>query len=122
MSCDRVWIDQWLAAIHANPACAHPKTLRNDLYLWGVENTDPTRADRTDASKVPLYLCAGEHDFICPPELVEATARRIGSAVPYETLSGLGHFPTSGDYTKFRPVLLETLDAIEQKNNGIRHR
>ena len=108
-------ISHWDRQINRCSQSAHPTSLRNDLYLWGVENIDATRADRIDASKVPLYLYAGEYDFTCPPTLVEATARRIGPQVHYEMLPGLGHFPMSEDYVKFRPVLVKTLDDIERK-------
>lgn len=94
---------------------SHPRTLRNDLYLWGVDNSDEARASRIDATKVPLYLYAGEYDFTCPPAHVEACARRIGAGVHYETLKGLGHFPMSENYTLFRPVLLRTLADIEAR-------
>ncbi|MGE0857808.1 MAG: alpha/beta fold hydrolase [Gammaproteobacteria bacterium] len=95
---------------------AHPRTQRNDLYLWGVDNADASRADRIDATKVPLYLYAGEYDFTCPPAHVEACARRIGAGVHYEMLKGLGHFPMSENYTLFRPVLLRTLADIEARD------
>lgn len=97
---------------------AHPRTQRNDLYLWGVDNADASRADRIDASRVPLYLYAGEYDFTCPPALVEACARRIGEGAHYEMLAGLGHFPMSENYTLFRPVLLRTLADIERRRGG----
>jgi pimeloyl-ACP methyl ester carboxylesterase/putative sterol carrier protein len=96
---------------------AHPRALRNDLYFWGVENADPERPARIDASKVPLYLYAGQYDFTCPPEHVEASARAIGG-VHYEMLEGLGHFPMSEDYARFRPVLLRTLADIEKRRAG----
>lgn len=95
---------------------SHPRTLRNDLYLWGMDNTDAGRAERIDASKVPLYLYAGEYDFTCPPAHVEACAQRIGAGVHYEMLKGLGHFPMSENYTLFRPVLLRTLADIEARS------
>jgi len=94
---------------------APPRSLRNDLYFWGVENADPARADRIDASRVPLYLYAGEYDFTCPPELVEAAAERIGN-VTYRKLDGLGHFPMSENYDLFRPVLMETLQDIAARH------
>jgi len=92
---------------------AHPRALRNDLYFWGVDNTDPERTRRIDASKVPLYMFAGEYDFTCPPAHVEASARAIGPGVHYETLAGLGHFPMSENYARFRPTLQKTLADIE---------
>jgi pimeloyl-ACP methyl ester carboxylesterase len=91
---------------------AHPKSMRNDLFFWGEENSDPGLADRIDATKVPLYLYSGEYDFTCPPAAVEESARRIGEGVHYEMLEGLGHFPMSEDYAIFRPTLVKTLEAI----------
>jgi pimeloyl-ACP methyl ester carboxylesterase len=91
---------------------AHPKSMRNDLYFWGAENTDPGLTDRIDATRVPLYLYAGEYDFTCPPSQVEESARQIGAGVHYEMLKGLGHFPMSEDYALFRPTLVKTLEAI----------
>ena len=64
-----------------------------------------------------LYLYAGEYDFTCPPELVRESAERIGG-VTYETLEGLGHFPMSENYERFRPVLMRTLADIERRRNG----
>jgi pimeloyl-ACP methyl ester carboxylesterase len=94
---------------------AHPRALRNDLHFWGVDNADPERARRIDASKVPLYMYAGEYDFTCPPAHVEASARAIGPGVHYEMLPGLGHFPMSENYTRFRPTLIRTLADIEAR-------
>ncbi len=97
---------------------AHPKSMRNDLYFWGEENSDASRASRIDASKVPLYLYSGEYDFTCPPSLIEQTAKDIGPEVHYEMLKGLGHFPMSENYALFRPTLVKTLDDIEAKNSA----
>jgi pimeloyl-ACP methyl ester carboxylesterase len=93
---------------------AHPRSLRNDLHLWGVDNSDEGRADRIDAEKTPIFMYAGEYDFTCPPEHVEASAKRIGPNVHYEMLKGLGHFPMSENYELFRPVLVRTLEEIMQ--------
>jgi pimeloyl-ACP methyl ester carboxylesterase len=86
--------------------------MRNDLFFWGEENSDPGLADRIDATRVPLYLYSGEYDFTCPPAAVEESARRIGEGIHYEMLEGLGHFPMSEDYAIFRPTLVKTLEAI----------
>lgn len=96
---------------------AHPRSLRNDLYFWGVENADPARVDRIDAGKVPLYMYAGEYDFTCPPAHVEESARRIGN-VSYAMLEGLGHFPMSENYERFRPVLMRTLADIAKRTGS----
>jgi len=95
---------------------AHPRSLRNDLHYWGIDNSDPDRASRIDATKVPIYMYAGEYDFTCPPEHVEASAKAIGEGVHYETLVGLGHFPMSENYERFRPTLVRTLKDIEARN------
>lgn len=92
---------------------AHPKSMRDDLYFWGVENADPERVNRIDSSRVPLYFYAGEYDFTCPPEHVQQSAQRIGPEVQYETIKGVGHFPMSEDYEIFRPILMRTLGDIE---------
>lgn len=107
-------LSRWDRQINRMIQGAHPRSLRNDLYFWGVENADEARADRIDATKVPLYMYAGEYDFTCPPEHVEASAKRIGN-VHYETLKGLGHFPMSENYERFRPVLMRTLADIEKR-------
>ena len=111
-------ISNWDRQINRMVQSAHPKSMRNDLYFWGVENADAARADRIDASKVPLYLYAGEYDFTCPPEHVKASARRIGPEVHYETIKGVGHFPMSEDYTIFQPVLMKTLTEIEKNEKA----
>jgi pimeloyl-ACP methyl ester carboxylesterase len=113
-------ISRWDRQINRMVQSAHPKSMRNDLYLWGVENADPSRVDRIDASKVPMYLYAGEYDFTCPPAHVEASAKRIGPEVHYETIEGVGHFPMSEDYVKFQPILVKALADIEKKEKAAR--
>jgi pimeloyl-ACP methyl ester carboxylesterase len=92
---------------------AHPKSMRNDLYLWGADNCDVDRPKRIDPTKVPIFMYSGQYDFTCPPELVEESARAIGPEVHYEMLENLGHFPMCENYPRFRPTLLKTLDKIE---------
>ena len=91
---------------------AHPKSMRNDLYLWGADNSDINRSKRIDPTKVPIFMYSGEYDFTCPPELVEESARAIGPEVHYEMLENLGHFPMCENYPRFRPTLLKTLNQI----------
>ena len=104
-------ISRWDRQINRMCQTAHPRSLRNDLHLWGVENSDEKRAERIDASKVPIYMYSGEFDFTCPPEHVEKSAKAIGE-VNYEMLEGLGHFPMSENYDIFRPTLIRTLEDI----------
>ena len=111
-------LSAWDRQVNRMSQSAHPRSLRNDLYLWGVDNTDASRAERIDASKVPLYMYAGEYDFTCPPAHVEASARRIGKGVHYEMLKGLGHFPMSENYALFRPTLVRTLAEIEARTKA----
>lgn len=101
---------------------AHPRSARNDLYFWGVDNADPERTKRIDASLVPVYMYAGEYDFTCPPDHVEASAKAIGEEVHYETLKGLGHFPMSENYARFRPTLVKTLADIEDQTHWPREK
>ena len=104
-------ISSWDRQINRMLQSAHPRSLRNDLHLWGVENADEKRVDRIDGSKIPIYMFSGEFDFTCPPQHVEDSARAIGD-VNYEMLEGLGHFPMSENYDIFRPKLIRTLEEI----------
>ncbi len=91
---------------------AHPKSMRNDLYLWGADNSDINGSKRIDPTKVPIFMYSGEYDFTCPPELVEESAKAIGPEVHSEMLENLGHFPMCENYSRFRPTLLKTLNQI----------
>jgi pimeloyl-ACP methyl ester carboxylesterase len=88
------------------------RTLRDDLYLWGVENTDPGIGDKIDPKRVKLIIYAGEYDFTCTPDQIRAGCERIGPEVHFEVLKGLGHYPMTEDYDKFRPYLVKALDMI----------
>ena len=89
-----------------------PRVIRNDLHLWGVDNSEEDIAASIDGSQLPVFVYAGEYDFTCPPAHVEQSVKRIKGA-KYKTLEGLGHFPMSECYERFRPTLLETLEQIE---------
>jgi len=104
-------VSRWDRQINRMLQSAHPRSLRNDLHLWGVENADETRTERIDGSKIPIYMYSGEFDFTCPPDHVEKAAGAIGN-VNYEMLEGLGHFPMSENYERFRPTLVRTLEDI----------
>ncbi|OUU74097.1 MAG: hypothetical protein CBC29_08105 [Methylococcaceae bacterium TMED69] len=88
-----------------------PRVIRNDLHLWGVDNGDEHIAKSIDGTKLPVFVYAGEYDFTCPPDHVEESVKKIKGA-NYKTLKGLGHFPMSECYERFRPTLLETLEEI----------
>lgn len=111
-------VSDWDRQINRMAQGAHPKAMRNDLYFWGEDNADPGLAERIDAAATPVYLYAGEYDFTCPPAHVEQCAQRLGPHAHYETIEGVGHFPMSEDYVKFRPVLERTLAAILEKDAG----
>ena len=104
-------ISRWDRQINRMLQSAHPRSLRNDLHLWGIENADESRITKIDGSKIPIYMYSGEFDFTCPPDHVEKSARAIRN-VNYEMLEGLGHFPMSENYERFRPTLVRTLDDI----------
>ncbi len=95
---------------------ANPRNLRDDLYLWCEDNGKVELADQIDPGRIAVHLMAGEYDYTCPPEDVEACAKRIGGDTRYTLLRGLGHFPMSEDYGRFRPHLLEALEAIETRH------
>ncbi len=90
---------------------ASPRVIRNDLHLWGLDNSDEEIASSIDGTKLPVFVYAGEYDFTCPPNHVEESVKKIKGA-NYKTLKGLGHFPMSECYERFRPTLMETLSKI----------
>jgi pimeloyl-ACP methyl ester carboxylesterase/putative sterol carrier protein len=92
--------------------CSLPRIMRDDVYLWGVENADPGRIERIDASKVPLYMLAGEYDTLAAVEAIEKSAKEIGPEVTFRELKGVGHFAITENYSRFRPVLVEILNEI----------
>ncbi len=108
-------MSRWDRQINRMMQSAHPRSMRNDLHFWGVDNTDDSRVGRIDASKVPIYMYSGEYDFTCPPAHVEASAKAIGEGVHYEMLEGFGHFPMSENYARFRPILVRTLNEILER-------
>ena len=96
---------------------ANPRVLRDDLYLWGVDNADLGLAERIDAEATPVHLLTGEYDYACPPELSQATAEAIGSGATFTRMEGIGHFPMSEDYPTFRAHLLRVLDDVRRRTS-----
>ena len=93
---------------------AHVRSIYAGEFLWEQDNLDPERVGRIDASKVPLYLAAGEFDFTCPPEATAATAKALGIEENYQMIAGAGHFPMADNYHLFRPFLVRALEGIER--------
>jgi pimeloyl-ACP methyl ester carboxylesterase len=88
-----------------------PFVHRGDLNYYVIEHDLTQTAARIDTAQVPVYIMAGEYDWSVRPE----DAKRLSDAISGSVLinmPGLGHFPMSEDYPRFRDYLLPVLDDI----------
>ena len=87
-----------------------PGVFKGDLHFYKVDGDVRDRLAAIDTATCPVFLLTGEYDYSCLPEDTLAVQKAItGSQATIMT--GLGHFPMSEDYARFRKHLLPTLDA-----------
>lgn len=96
---------QWLYAQ------AGPFVHRGDLNYYIVEHDLTETASSIDTGRVPVYLMSGEYDWSARPGDTKRLADAIVGSV-FITMPGLGHFPMSENYPRFREHLLPVLDEI----------
>ena len=90
-----------------------PGVFLGDLYYYFEDGDLRNRIQgKKDLNDCPLYLLTGEYDLSATPAMTEELAR-IVDAEHFQVMPGLGHFPMSEDYTRFRDYLLPVLDRIE---------
>lgn len=85
-----------------------PGIFKGDLYFYKVDGDIRARLAAIDTDRCPVFLLTGEYDYSCPPEDTMA----VHAAVPGSSatiMPGLGHFPMSEDYGRFRTHLLPVL-------------
>ena len=70
------------------------------------------REEEIDTSRCPVYLLTGEYDYACSPQETSATAAAIPGARSAK-MEGIGHFPMSENYPRFREYLLPILRELE---------
>jgi pimeloyl-ACP methyl ester carboxylesterase len=100
---------QWLYAQ------AGPFVHRGDLNYYVVDHDLTASASSIDTSRIPVYLMSGEYDWSARPEDVKRLADAINGSV-LVSMPGIGHFPMSEDYPRFREHLLPVLDEIAARD------
>jgi pimeloyl-ACP methyl ester carboxylesterase len=90
---------------------------RGDTWAWSEGFDLRGHEAEVDTTKCPLHILAGEYDYVATPAAALETAARIRGAVGVE-MQGLGHFPMSENYPRFRPHLLDALAAIREAPRG----
>ncbi|MET0628206.1 MAG: alpha/beta hydrolase [Acidimicrobiia bacterium] len=86
-----------------------PGVFKGDLWFYGVDGDLRPRLHEIDTARCPVFLLTGEYDYSCTPADSHAVAAAVAGA-QVEIMPGLGHFPMSEDYERFRAHFLTTLD------------
>jgi pimeloyl-ACP methyl ester carboxylesterase len=90
-----------------------PGIYRGDTYFYSVDWDLRGREGEIDTSRCPVYLLTGEYDYACSPRETSATAAAIPGARSAK-MEGIGHFPMSENYPRFRGYLLPILRELER--------
>ncbi len=88
-----------------------PGVYRGDTYFYSVDWDLRGREGDIDTSACPVYLLTGEYDYACTPAETAATAAAIPGARS-ATMEGIGHFPMTENYPRFREYLLPILREL----------
>jgi pimeloyl-ACP methyl ester carboxylesterase len=88
-----------------------PGVYRGDTYFYSVDWDLRGREGEIDTSECPVYLLTGEYDYACTPEETAATSAAIPGARSM-TMEGIGHFPMTENYPRFRSYLIPILDEL----------
>lgn len=91
-----------------------PGVFLGDLYYYFEDGDLRNRISSREAfDTCPLYLLTGEYDLSATPAMTAEVAELTG-ARHFEVMEGLGHFPMSEDYARFREYLIPVLEQIEK--------
>ena len=88
-----------------------PGIFKGDLWFYRVDGDLRETIKRIDTARCPLILLAGEYDFSCRPEDMQATADAIPGCEAIK-MEGLGHFPMSENYEQFAKYLHPVLQRM----------
>jgi pimeloyl-ACP methyl ester carboxylesterase len=94
-----------------------PGVVKGDLRVYDSAPDLGPRLGQIDTSRCPLWLLSGELDASCTPDDTLTVAGQIPGAV-VSIMPGLGHFPMTEDYGRFRAHLLPVLDAALSERDG----
>ena len=73
--------------------------------------------DRLAATGVPVFYIVGEHDAICPPDMIEM-CHRLVSGSRYEVIAGAGHSTYFEKPQAFNQAVLRFLRQPEAPTSG----
>jgi pimeloyl-ACP methyl ester carboxylesterase len=85
-----------------------PGVFRGDLHFYKFEGDIRLQLADIDTKVCPVFMLTGEYDYSCTPAESQATADAIAGA-ELTVMAGLGHFPMSEDYDRFRDYLMPVL-------------
>jgi len=91
-----------------------PGVFRGDLYFYKVEGDIRPQLAEIDTTVCPVFMLTGEYDYSCTPAESQATADAINGA-ELTIMSGLGHFPMSEDFQRFRAYLMPILARFSDR-------
>jgi pimeloyl-ACP methyl ester carboxylesterase len=94
-----------------------PGVFQGDLYFYKVDGDARGLLAEIDTARCPVFLLTGEFDYSCPPDDTLAVARAVPGAHA-QVMAGLGHFPMSEDYERFRSYLLPVLAQVLAGRDG----
>ncbi|HEY2302793.1 MAG TPA: alpha/beta hydrolase [Acidimicrobiales bacterium] len=94
-----------------------PPALKGDVFYYSRgHDLTAEQAAQIDTSQVDVYLLTGEYD----PLAGEEGTARLAANIPgchFEVIPGLGHFGPSENPEDFKPILLDTLQAIAKEHS-----
>jgi pimeloyl-ACP methyl ester carboxylesterase len=94
-----------------------PGVFKGDLNFYRFDDAG-TILGAIDVTTCPVYLLTGEYDYSCTP----ADTLEVHRAIPGSdatVMDGLGHFPMSEDYGRFRDYLLPVLASAAASREAI---
>ena len=98
-----------------------PGVYRGDTWAWSEDFDLRGHEEEIDTGECPLWLLCGEYDYVCTPEAALATAAAIPGAKGL-VMEGLGHFPMSENYPRFREYLGPALRDVADRRMSRRPR
>ncbi|MCH4886455.1 alpha/beta hydrolase [Acidaminobacter sp. JC074] len=88
-----------------------PGIFAGDIDYYAFDHDLRGKADQIDTRECMVYLLWGEYDFATPPEVCQKLADEI-KGCKGSLMKGLGHFPMTESYLRFKNYLMPFLNEI----------
>lgn len=89
-----------------------PGIFAGDIDYYAFDHDLSGLAHKIDVTQCMVYLLTGEYDFATPPETTQLLADQIDGC-RFSVMEGLGHFPMTENYERFREYLMPILREIK---------